>query len=257
MANARVTVIEVRKYAAYIWTIIFGRRIMDDFNCTNRQCVIGFDFSMDNNTHRKQTSDDKLLSHCVCGQLSCTLLLRLISIIRITFNLNLTDMLVTSRFWQNQVWSFRIAVHVRLHFYRHRFVAHFICGWNFRRSVMTNDGHSLFQLLIRLKLTRSIQFRIRGKLGSMALLIRSIGYMVAFIVGAYIEYSIVPFVYLGIPIVFFAFVLYLPNTAPYLMRTGKCEVSFHLIWPNIGVCDIIIHFSIFRSTGSKRINKIL
>lgn len=72
------------------------------------------------------------------------------------------------------------------------------------------------------------RFSIRGKLGSMALLIRSIGYMVAFIVGAYVEYSVVPFVYLGIPLIFFAILLYLPNTAPYLISSGKYEVSVKL-----------------------------
>lgn len=83
-------------------------------------------------------------------------------------------------------------------------------------------------------------FRIRGKLGSMALLIRSIGYLLAFIVGAYVEYSIVPFIYLGIPILFLAFLLYLPNTAPYLIRTGQYEVRFHWNHMNFGFWFISI-----------------
>lgn len=70
-------------------------------------------------------------------------------------------------------------------------------------------------------------YRIRGKLGSMALLIRSIGYMVAFIIGAYVDYSIVPFIYLGIPILFFTTLLYLPNTPSHLIKIKKYEVSFN------------------------------
>lgn len=59
----------------------------------------------------------------------------------------------------------------------------------------------------------------------MALLIRSNGYMIAFIVGAYVDYAIVPFIYMGLPIIFFAFLMILPNTAPYLIRTGLHDVS--------------------------------
>lgn len=59
----------------------------------------------------------------------------------------------------------------------------------------------------------------------MAVLARSIGYMIAFIVGAYVEYTVVPFIYIGLPIIFLALFLCLPNTAPYLIRNKKYEVN--------------------------------
>lgn len=59
----------------------------------------------------------------------------------------------------------------------------------------------------------------------MALLIRSIGYTMAFIVGAYVEYSIVPFICLGLPIAFYALLMALPNTPIYLLNHGKFDVS--------------------------------
>lgn len=74
---------------------------------------------------------------------------------------------------------------------------------------------------------KNYEFRIRGALGSIAPFVRSTAYMVAIIVGTNVEYSIVPFLYIGLPVVFFAIFLCLPNTAPYLIRAGAYEVSFN------------------------------
>lgn len=67
--------------------------------------------------------------------------------------------------------------------------------------------------------------RIRGALSSISMLARNTGYMVAFAVGAYVEYVIVPYLYIGLPILFLILFLCLPNTAPFLVRHGKYEVS--------------------------------
>lgn len=72
-------------------------------------------------------------------------------------------------------------------------------------------------------------FRIRGKLGSLALLIRSTGYTIAFAVGAYVDYAVVPFIYLGIPIVFFVLLICLPDTPAQHIRTAKYDVSFFIL----------------------------
>lgn len=163
-------------------------------------------------------------------------------------------MLVTSRSRPHEIWNFRFTIYVRFHFYRHRYIASFICSWNIRRSVIVRCNPFNWYFLI--DINTLFHFRIRGKLGSMALLIRSNGYLVAFVVGAYVEYSIVPFIYLGIPILFFAILIYLPNTAPYLIRSGKHEVSFNskrikYRTTNQLICNLIL------SIGSETINKVL
>lgn len=66
--------------------------------------------------------------------------------------------------------------------------------------------------------------RIRGALGSMQLLSRSVGYLAAFIVGAIVDYSIFPLIFIGIPVITFILIIFLPNSPQYLIRNGDIEV---------------------------------
>lgn len=67
-------------------------------------------------------------------------------------------------------------------------------------------------------------YRIRGALGSIQLLSRSFGYLAAFIVGAIVEYSIFPYIFIGVPVITFILVIFLPNSPQYLIRNGDYEV---------------------------------
>lgn len=66
--------------------------------------------------------------------------------------------------------------------------------------------------------------RIRGALGSIQLLSRSIGYLAAFIAGAIVDYTIFPYIFIGIPIITFILTLFLPSSPQYLIRKGDIEV---------------------------------
>lgn len=96
------------------------------------------------------------------------------------------------------------------------------------------------------------RYRIRGALGSMATFVRSTGYMTAIIVGSYVEYTTVPFLFIGLPVVFFVVFLFLPNTPPYLIRVGKYEVGVDSLRVSSKYNNHIC-----LSTGSQKIDSLL
>lgn len=67
--------------------------------------------------------------------------------------------------------------------------------------------------------------RIRGELGSITQLSRSAGMLVAFIVTAFVDYDVQPYIFIIIPIVYLIKFIVLPNTPQYLLRKNKFEVG--------------------------------
>lgn len=118
-----------------------------------------------------------------------------------------------------------IAISLRYHRCWRRFWFNIVRCRDFRWSVSVVFSFSKWILEHVESNFTFILLRIRGALSSAPLVVRSIGYMAAFAIGAYVDYSIVPLLYIGLPILFFVLFLCLPNTAPYLVRHGKYEVS--------------------------------
>lgn len=71
-------------------------------------------------------------------------------------------------------------------------------------------------------------FSIRGKLGSFSHLTRNIGLLSAYIIGAVVEYKIVPCIFIFIPILFAILFSLLPNTPQYHLHKGNPSVMIHL-----------------------------
>lgn len=69
------------------------------------------------------------------------------------------------------------------------------------------------------------QLRVRGVLGSTALLSYSIGMLLVFILGAYCDYHIIPKVVIGITIVCVVLFYFCPESPTFLMKQGKVSVS--------------------------------
>lgn len=68
-------------------------------------------------------------------------------------------------------------------------------------------------------------YSIRGRLGSVMLFLRNIGILIAYILGATVDYKNIPFVCVVVPIVFGIIFLTLPNTPQYLLQKGQTLVS--------------------------------
>lgn len=73
----------------------------------------------------------------------------------------------------------------------------------------------------------NIIFRsIRGRLGSLPLLFRNIGILIAYILGAMVDYKYIPWICVTIPIVFIVYFMTLPNTSQYYLQRGSFEVLY-------------------------------
>lgn len=68
-------------------------------------------------------------------------------------------------------------------------------------------------------------FSIRGGLGSVSLFLRNIGTLIAYILGATVEYEQIPYICVLIPIAFTIVFATLPNTPQYYVRKGQMKVS--------------------------------
>lgn len=66
-------------------------------------------------------------------------------------------------------------------------------------------------------------YSVRGTLGSMLILSLNLGILIAYLVGAYLPYNIVPGVLLVFPILFLCGSLFLPDTPRFLMLKGRIE----------------------------------
>lgn len=69
------------------------------------------------------------------------------------------------------------------------------------------------------------EFSIRGQLNSVNYLFRLFGISLAFIAGAYVEFRIVPYLFVPFPIIFAVLFVLLPNTPQHLLRTNQLQVS--------------------------------
>lgn len=72
-------------------------------------------------------------------------------------------------------------------------------------------------------------YRIRGRLGSVAQVSRNSGMLTAFILGALLDYHLLPFIFIIIPIAYLMKFLLLPNTPQHLVKRGKFEVTLKII----------------------------
>lgn len=66
---------------------------------------------------------------------------------------------------------------------------------------------------------------IRGKLSSIPYLFRLFGISFSYIAGAYIDFRIIPYVFVPVPILFSVLFTFLPDTPQQLLRTNQFEVS--------------------------------
>lgn len=54
---------------------------------------------------------------------------------------------------------------------------------------------------------------------------RNVGVLLAYVGGAYLDYSVIPYVFISLPIIFLIIFGLLPNTPQYLLAAGRIEVS--------------------------------
>lgn len=72
-------------------------------------------------------------------------------------------------------------------------------------------------------------FRIRGKLGSLLMVVLMIGMLAAFVAGTYLPYKTVPFVFISMPVVFTIGFYFFPETMQQYLKQGKTEVTIRYI----------------------------
>lgn len=71
--------------------------------------------------------------------------------------------------------------------------------------------------------------------GSVTLVMRNFGILIAYILGATIDYFQMPLVCISVPLVFMVLFFLLPNTPQYLLQKGNFKASISLQPPNIGL----------------------
>lgn len=95
-----------------------------------------------------------------------------------------------------------------------------ICRRNCRRSV------SVMRAILSIYFSILNLCRIRGTLGSLMMVSANLGILLAFTIGHYFPYTIVPRIFICLPIVFLLSLFMLPETPHYFMRTNREHVSF-------------------------------
>lgn len=83
----------------------------------------------------------------------------------------------------------------------------------------------LRQKLILMRVLFS-QFSIRGRLGSLIQVTRNSGILIAYIVGAIVDYRHIPFVFIIIPLVYAVGFSFIPNTPQYYLKKNQIQVKF-------------------------------
>lgn len=78
-------------------------------------------------------------------------------------------------------------------------------------------------------------FSVRGRLSSIPLVMRNTGVLIAYVLGATIDYFTIPLICVIIPIVFVINFTFLPNTP-----------RFHLGHGHIRVCNLCIFIEIYQ-----------
>lgn len=74
-------------------------------------------------------------------------------------------------------------------------------------------------------------FSIRGRLGSSVMIFRNIGTLIGYVLGATIEYKLVPCICIIIPIAFIVIFMMIPNTPRYYLHKGQIQVSYWSLLP--------------------------
>lgn len=98
----------------------------------------------------------------------------------------------------------------------HLLIGRFIMGW-------TAGG---VQSGIIIYVSEISNDKIRGRLGSLTPLARNIGVLLSYVVGATVQYDIIPAIFVSIPIVYMILMFSLPNTPQYHIRNENLQVSF-------------------------------
>lgn len=70
---------------------------------------------------------------------------------------------------------------------------------------------------------------IRGRLGGVTLVMRNFGILIAYVLGATIDYFQIPIVCVTVPIIFMILFVMLPSTPQYFLRKKEWKVSIDLI----------------------------
>ncbi|EDW85307.1 uncharacterized protein Dwil_GK18460 [Drosophila willistoni] len=99
------------------------------------------------------------------------------------------------------------------------YAARFLCGFT------GGAGYVVVPIFI----SEVADSRIRGSLTSMVMLSVNLGILAGYILSTYLDYHIVPFLAIGLPIAYFVANLMLPETAPYLLKRSQllaAESSF-------------------------------
>ncbi|XP_055302943.1 facilitated trehalose transporter Tret1-like, partial [Sitodiplosis mosellana] len=99
--------------------------------------------------------------------------------------------------------------------YSEIFVARFISG-------LSGGGIQAVSILFISEISND---DIRGRLGSVTLVMRNIGILIAYILGATINYFQMPIVCVSVPIIFMILFLMLPNTPQYFLQRGQTKAS--------------------------------
>lgn len=71
---------------------------------------------------------------------------------------------------------------------------------------------------------RRVNFSIRGRLESITSVLRSVGVIVAFILGPTVAYEYIPCIFVVIPILFLITFAMLPNTPQFYIQRGEIQV---------------------------------
>lgn len=66
--------------------------------------------------------------------------------------------------------------------------------------------------------------RIRGTMGTLSAIMRNSGILLAYIIGALLDYNQIPFVFICLPLLFIVNFWFLPSTPQYFIRCGHFEV---------------------------------
>lgn len=88
-------------------------------------------------------------------------------------------------------------------------------------------------------------FSIRGRLGSIPLFLRNIGILIAYALGATVDYKYIPCICIIIPIAFVIIFSTLSNTPQYYLRKGNLHVRND--WLHEHSSNQLNHFVILES----------
>lgn len=91
-------------------------------------------------------------------------------------------------------------------------------------SEIANDKYESIAKIFERNVINIHFFSIRGRLGSLQLFVRNIGILLAYILGATIDYKYIPSMCVVIPIIFAIAFAILPNTPQFYLQREKTQV---------------------------------